>query len=87
MSIAWAKTETSVKTEHGSAKKIQDLAKIKCIGPEFATTPVGEVFYRSFDNCKQLASYAGLTWHIFRAARCAVIRGSARLATLRLARS
>jgi transposase len=54
---ASAKTET----EHGSAKKIQDLAKIKCIGPEFATTLVGEVFYRSFDNRKQLASYVGLT--------------------------
>jgi transposase len=55
--IASAKTET----EHTSAKKIQDLAKIKCIGPEFATTLVGEVFYRSFDNRKQLASYVGLT--------------------------
>ena len=55
--IAAAKTET----EHGSAKKIQDLAKIKSIGPEFATTLVGEVFYRSFDNRKQLGSYVGLT--------------------------
>ena len=55
--IASAKTET----EHTSAKKIQDLAKIKCIGPEFATTLVGEVFYRSFDNRRQLASYVGLT--------------------------
>ena len=55
--IASAKIET----KHGSAKKIQDLAKIKCIGPEFATTLVGEVFYRSFDNRRQLASYVGLT--------------------------
>jgi transposase len=55
--IASAKTET----EHGSAKKIQELAKIKCIGSEFATTLVGEVFYRSFDNRRQLASYVGLT--------------------------
>src|SRR5215468_5017602 len=55
--IASAKTET----EHTSAKKIQDLAKIKSIGPEFATTLVGEVLYRSFDNRKQLASYVGLT--------------------------
>jgi transposase len=43
--IASAKT----KAEHTSTKKIQDLAKIKCIGPEFANTLVGEVFYRSFD--------------------------------------
>ena len=55
--IASAKIET----KHSSAKRIQDLAKIKCIGPEFATTLVGEVFYRSFDNRKQLASYVGLT--------------------------
>jgi transposase len=55
--IASAKTET----EHTSAKKIQDLAKVKCIGPEFANTLVGEVFYRSFDNRRQLASYVGLT--------------------------
>src|SRR5262245_38456790 len=55
--IASAKAQT----EHSSAKRIQDLAKIKCIGPEFATTLVGEVFYRSFDNRKRLASYVGLT--------------------------
>src|ERR1700726_1795132 len=47
--------------QHMSAKKIQHLAKIKSIGPEFATALVGEVFYRSFDNRKQLASYVGLT--------------------------
>src|SRR5215468_5196346 len=46
--IASPKTET----EHTNARKIQDLAKIKAIGPEFATTLVGEVFYRSFDNRK-----------------------------------
>src|SRR4029077_19503803 len=51
--IASPKTEV----EHTNAKKIQDLAKIKSIGPEFATTLIGEVLYRSFDNRKQLASY------------------------------
>ena len=55
--IATATTET----EHRGAKKIQDLVRIKSIGPEFATTLVGEVFYRSFDNRKQLAGYVGLT--------------------------
>jgi transposase len=55
--IASANTET----ERRSAKKIQHLVKIKSVGPEFATTLVGEVFYRSFDNRKQLASYVGLT--------------------------
>jgi len=56
--IASAKT---TKREHSNAKKIQDLVKIKCIGPEFASALVCEVFYRSFDNRKQLASYVGLT--------------------------
>jgi transposase len=51
----------SAKTEHSGAKKILDLTKIKCIGPGFATTLVGEVFYRSFDNRKQLGSYVGLS--------------------------
>ena len=55
--IAAAKTEAV----HSRTKKIQGLAKMKSIGPEFATTLVGEVFYRSFDNRKQLASYVGLT--------------------------
>jgi hypothetical protein len=38
--------------EHSNAKKIQDLVKVKSIGPEFATALVSEVFYRSFDNRK-----------------------------------
>jgi transposase len=48
-------------SEHTNAKKIQDLVKIRSIGPESATTLVGEVFYRSFDNRKQLGNYVGLT--------------------------
>jgi len=56
--IASAKT---TEREHSNAKKIQDLVKINCIGPEFANALVCEVFYRSFDNRKQLASYVGLT--------------------------
>jgi transposase len=49
------------KTEHMNAKKIQGLAKIKCIGPRICDGTVGGLFYRSFDNRKQLASYVGLT--------------------------
>jgi transposase len=55
--IASAKTNT----EHGNAKKFQHLVKIKCIGPEFATALVSEVFHRSFGNREQLAGYVGLT--------------------------
>jgi transposase len=49
-----------------NAKKIQQLVKIKGIGAETATVLVGEVFYRHFDNRRQLASYVGLTPSHFR---------------------
>jgi transposase len=49
-----------------NATKIQQLVKIKGIGAETATVLVGEVFYRHFDNRRQLASYVGLTPSHFR---------------------
>jgi transposase len=44
---------------HRHAKKIRDLHKLKAIGPEFAAVLVGEVYYRAFDNRRQLGSYVG----------------------------
>jgi len=44
-----------------NTKKIQGLVKIRGIGPGIATVIVGEVFYRNFNNRKQLGSYVGLT--------------------------
>jgi len=46
---------------HLNAEKIQNLHKLKAIGPEFAAVLVGEIFHRSFDNRRQLASYFGVT--------------------------
>jgi transposase len=46
---------------HANAKKIQDLIRLKSIGPEIGTTLVGEVFYRQFNNRQQLGSYVELT--------------------------
>jgi len=46
---------------HTNAKKIQDLVKLKAIGPEIATVLTGEVLYRPFNNRRELASYVGLT--------------------------
>jgi transposase len=40
--------------------KIQLLQKLRGIGPAFATVLTREVFYRSFDNRRQLGSYIGL---------------------------
>jgi len=45
---------------HPHGDKIAQLAKLKAIGPEFATVLTGEVFYRSFANRRQVASYVGL---------------------------
>ena len=46
---------------HANAKKIQDLIRLKSVGPEIGTTLVSEVFYRQFNNRQQLGSYVGLT--------------------------
>lgn len=43
-----------------SNRKIQQLVKLKAIGPQFATVLVGEVFHKHFANRRQVASYAGL---------------------------
>ena len=51
---------TEKKSTHLNADKIKMLAKLKAIGAEFATTLVGEVFYREFANRRQLGSYVGL---------------------------
>jgi transposase len=45
---------------HPQAGTIKALAKLKAIGPEFATKLAGEVFYRSFTNRRELAGYVGL---------------------------
>ena len=44
-----------------SGLKIQNLARLKAIGPQFATVLVGEVLHKQFANRRQVASYAGLT--------------------------
>ena len=51
---------TSAASTHLNAGKIKMLAKLKAIGPEFATILVGEVFYREFANRRKLGSYVGL---------------------------
>jgi transposase len=45
---------------HHNAGKIKELYRLRAIGPEFATVLAGEVFYRSFNNRRQVASYVGL---------------------------
>ena len=51
---------TEAAPQHLNAGKIKALANLRSIGPEFSTTLVGEVFYRSFTNQRQIGSYVGL---------------------------
>ena len=69
--IATVETErdailTNPASTHVNAGKIKMLAKLKAIGPEFATTLVGEVFCREFVNRRKLGSYLGLGSSPFR---------------------
>ncbi len=41
--------------------KMRLLVQLRSIGPEIANVLVGEVFYRTYDNRRQLGSYLGLT--------------------------
>lgn len=45
---------------HPGAVKIRRLTRLKSIGPEFATVLTSEVFWRPFDNRRQVAAYVGL---------------------------
>ncbi len=56
-------------TAHPQAHKITTLVRLKAIGPEFATVLTGEVFYRCFDNRRQVASYVGLASSPFASGR------------------
>jgi transposase len=60
---------------HLNARKIRDLHKLRAIGPEFATVLVGEVFYRCFNNRRQLGSYVGFTPSPFRSGSVAREQG------------
>lgn len=62
--IAAGKSES-----HPQAGKIRALAQLKGIGPEFATVLTSEVFYRAFDNRRQVASYVGLVSSPFASGR------------------
>ena len=44
-----------------TAQKVIALQRIRGIGENFAAVLVNEVFYRTFENRRQLASYVGIT--------------------------
>ena len=59
---AWALlSEFGTTTSGSAAAKIMQLINLKGIGPVGGQGLVNEVFYRSFDNRRQVGSYVGLT--------------------------
>lgn len=54
-------TALAAAADDAMVRKIAALQSIRGIGANFATVLTREVFYRSFDNRRQLASYVGIT--------------------------
>jgi transposase len=52
---------TKTKPQDQAHHKITALCRIRGIGENFAAVLTREVFYRSFDNRRQIASYVGIT--------------------------
>ena len=61
LEIDRAHAEESADATDPMAGKITALKRIRGIGENFAAVLVREVFYRSFENRRQLASYVGIT--------------------------
>ena len=51
-----------------TCRKIASLCLIRGVGANFATVVTREVFYRSFENRRQLASYVGITPMLYKVA-------------------
>src|SRR6202045_2168921 len=51
----------NTKPQDQTCHKIANLCRIRGIGENFAAVLTREVFYRSFDNRRQIASYVGIT--------------------------
>lgn len=64
-----AARETAAAEPRPEAAKICQLRRLKAVGPEFATVLTNEVFYRRFDNRRQLAAYVGLDPSPYRSGR------------------
>ncbi|MER8779211.1 IS110 family transposase [Mesorhizobium sp. M0977] len=55
-----AERDAMLAEERRSAREVVMLSKVVGIGPEFAAVLWGEGLFRSFDNRRQVAAYAGL---------------------------
>ena len=60
MELPLCKRLTKTKPQDRACRKIAALSRIRGIGGNFAAVLTREVFYRSFDNRRQIASYVGI---------------------------
>lgn len=60
------------------AKRSDLLLRLKSLGPAFATTLTHEVFYRDFDNRREVASYFGLTPSPWQSGRIDRVQGTSK---------
>ena len=67
--------------EHQTSREIVARCRIRGLGENFAGVLTREVFYRSFDNRRQIASYVGITRCPTRAAVWTAIGALAGLGT------
>ena len=66
---------TDAAPAHLNADKMRQLNKLRALGPELSTVLVGEVFYRSFNNRRQVGSYVGFPPSPFRSGAMAREQG------------
>jgi transposase len=64
----------NTKPRDQTCHKIANLCRIRGIGENFAAVLTREVFYRSFDNRRQIASYVGITPMPYQSTRVAMDR-------------
>ena len=65
-------------------RKIQQLYRLRGLGPEFSTVLVGEIFYRSFRNRREVGAYAGLTGSPYNSGKVERERGLSKAGNPRL---
>jgi transposase len=55
-----AQTSSAAPVPQAMAERRDQLQRLKALGPSFATTLTCELFYKDFDNRRQVAAYCGL---------------------------
>jgi transposase len=60
MALEQAQSAQAAAVPKAMAERRDQLQRLKALGPSFATTLTSELFYKDFDNRRQVAAYCGL---------------------------